>query len=70
MDGEGDFAETLYAATRNVSKALRYSLKATGLNSTSLLSSIRAAAGGVQSLTAAEYDLLNRLLKSRVDPSG
>jgi YD repeat-containing protein len=70
LDGEGGFAETVYDATGNVSQTLRYSLKATGFNTTSLLSSVRAAAGGVQSNTVFEYDLLNRVLKQRVDPNG
>ncbi|MFT7724448.1 MAG: hypothetical protein QM788_16730 [Roseateles sp.] len=70
LDGEGGFSETRYDASGNVSQTLRYSLKATGFNTASLLSSIRSAAGGVQTNTVYEYDLLNRVLRQRVDPTG
>ncbi len=70
LDGEGDFAETVYDLNGNVANTLRYSVKTSGYNANSTLANVRAAAGSVLNNTQYDYDALNRVLKQRVDPAG
>ncbi|MGM9516929.1 hypothetical protein ACS5PK_21975, partial [Roseateles sp. DB2] len=70
LDGMGVFTETIYDASGNVSTQQRYSVATAGFSVGSALSSVRSAAGAVLQKTSYEYDVLNRVLKQRVDPDG
>lgn len=70
LDGEGYFSESTFDAVGNVTSTIRYSIKTSGMAVGPALAEVRSAAGGVLQQTSYEYDLVNRVLKQRVDPQG